>query len=256
MAKKRLSTNVRWTLKKHRDLTAYAQNILGYMLDNASTSGFHGVSHVGIMDATSVPLEEVGNALKDLEIGCWISIGNDEIYLVHGTYKKSANSIVTLNDGSNSKSKGKFTNSAHDAVWSDILDYIVFFDEKVILYEFREFFEVVKGSALLEDYKHKLTPPTTPPITLPHNNSSSDSSNSFNSSSDSSNSFNNVNGSYYNSFDEDASAVAMIENTREKTIYENRGKPCDNCNAKNGEQCQKEVIYNSKCLSSSVRTEV
>ena len=172
-------------------------------------------------------------------------IGNDEIYLVHGTYKKSANSIVTLNDGSNSKSKGKFTNSAHDAVWSDILDYIVFFDEKVILYEFREFFEVVKGSALLEDYKHKLTPPTTPPITLPHSNSSSDSSNSFN----------NVNGSYYNSFDEDASAVAMIENTRKKTIYENRGKPCDNCNAKNGEQCQNEVIYNSKCLNSSVRIE-
>jgi len=47
-----------------------------------------------------------------------------------------------------------------------------------------------------------------------------------------------------------------MEDARKKTIYENRGKPCDNCNAKNGEQCQKEVIYNSKCLSSSVRTEV
>ena len=255
MAKKRLGTNVRWTLKKHRNLNAYAQNILGYMLDNSSTSGFHGVSHVGIMDATSVPLEEVGNALKNLEIGGWISIGNDDIYLVHGTYKKSANSIVTLNDKSNSKSKGKFTNSAHDAVWSDILDYIVFFDEKVILYEFREFFEVVKGTALLEDYKHKLTPPTTPPttppLTLPHSNSSIDSSNYFNST----NSFNDASGSSYSSFDEDASAVAMIENTREKTIYENRGKPCDYCNAKYGEQCQNEVIYNSKCLSSSVRIE-
>ena len=252
MAKKRLSTNVRWTLKKHRDLTAYAQNILGYMLDNASTSGFHGVSHVGIMDATSVPLEEVGNALKDLEIGCWISIGNDEIYLVHGTYKKSANSIVTLNDGSNSKSKGKFTNSAHDAVWSDILEYVAFFDEKIILFEFRAFFEVVKGSALLEDYKHKLTPPSTPPLTLPHSNSSIDSSNYFNST----NSFNDASDSSYSSVDEDASAVAFMEDARKKTIYENRGKPCDYCNAKNKEQCKNEAIYNSKCLSSSVRTEV
>jgi len=256
MAKKRLGTNVRWTLKKHRNLNAYAQNILGYMLDNSSTSGFHGVSHVGIMDATSVPLEEVGNALKNLEIGGWISIGNDDIYLVHGTYKKSANSIVTLNDKSNSKSKGKFTNSAHDAVWSDILDYIVFFDEKVILYEFREFFEVVKGSVLLEDYKHKLTPPTTPPttppLTLPHSNSSIDSSNYFNST----NSFNDASGSSYSSFDEDASAVAIMEDARKKTIYENRGKPCDYCNAKNGDQCQNEVIYNSECLSSSVRIEV
>ncbi len=41
----------------------------------------------------------------------------------------------------------------------------------------------------------------------------------------------------------------------EKTIYMKKGTPCINCNAKYGEQCQKEVIYNSKCLSSSVRTE-
>ena len=170
------------------------------------------------------------------------------MYLIHGTYKRSANSMVTLNDKSNSKSKGKFTNSAHDAVWTDILDYVLFFDERVIRFEFREFFEALRENTLLEDYKHKLTPP----LTLPHSNSSIDSSNYINST----NSFNDASGSSYNSFDEDASAVAIMEDARKKTIYENRGKPCDYCNAKNGDQCQKEVIYNSKCLSSSVRTEV
>ena len=85
--------------------------------------------------------------------------------------------------------------------------------------------------------------------------SSSESNSSNNSISNNNSSFNDASGSYYNSFDEDASAVAMIENTRKKTIYENRGKPCDNCNAKNKEQCKNEVIYNSKCLNSSVRIE-
>jgi len=88
-----------------------------------------------------------------------------------------------------------------------------------------------------------------------NSNSSSESNSSNNSISNNNSSYYDASGSSYSSVDEDASAVAMIENTREKTIYENRGKPCDNCNAKNGEQCQNEVIYNSKCLNSSVRIE-
>ena len=248
MAKKRLGTNLRWTLKKHRNLSAYAQNILGFMLDNAAISGFYGVSDVVIMDTTHTPREEVAKALEDLEVGGWISIGDDQVYLIHGTYKRSANSMVILNDKSNSKSKGKFTNSAHDAVWTDILDYVLFFDERVIRFEFREFFEALRENTLLEDYKHKLTPP----LTLPHSNSSIDSSNYINST----NSFNDASGSSYSSVDEDASAVAVVSELKEKTIYMKKGTPCINCNAKYGKQCQKEVIYNSKCLSSSVRTEV
>jgi len=88
-----------------------------------------------------------------------------------------------------------------------------------------------------------------------NSNSSSESNSSCKSISNNNSSYNDASGSSYSSFDEDASAVAIIENTREKTIYENRGKPCDYCNAKYGEQCQNEVIYNSKCLSSSVRIE-
>ena len=79
--------------------------------------------------------------------------------------------------------------------------------------------------------------------------------NSFNDASGSSNSFNSSSDSYYNSFDEDASAVAIMEDARKKTIYMKKGTPCINCNAKYGEQCQNEVIYNSICLNSSVRIE-
>ena len=67
---------------------------------------------------------------------------------------------------------------------------------------------------------------------------------------------NDASGSSYSSVDEDASAVAVVSELKEKTIYMKKGTPCINCNAKYGKQCQKEVIYNSKCLSSSVRTEV
>jgi len=88
-----------------------------------------------------------------------------------------------------------------------------------------------------------------------NSNSSSESNSSCKSISNNNSSYNDASGSSYSSVDEDASAVAFMENTREKTIYENRGKPCDYCNAKYGEQCQNEVIYNSKCLSSSVRIE-
>ena len=223
------------------------------MSENSATSGFHGVSEIVIMDTTNTPLGELKKALQDLDRNGWISIGNEEVYLVHGTYKRSANSLVQLNDESNPKSKGKFTNSAHDAVWNDLLEYVIFFDQSVIHFEFKEFFDAVSETVLIDDYKHKLTPP----LMLTHSNSNSSINSSNNSTSHNNSSFNDECNSSNNSFvDEDASAVAMIENTREKTIYENRGKPCDYCNAKNGDQCQKEVIYNSKCLSSSVRTEV
>ena len=99
MAKKRLISNLRWTLKKHRDLSAYAQNILSYMSENSATSGFHGVSEIVIMNTTNTPLGELKKALQDLDRNGWISIGNEEVYLVHGTYKRSANSLVQfIND--------------------------------------------------------------------------------------------------------------------------------------------------------------
>ena len=66
---------------------------------------------------------------------------------------------------------------------------------------------------------------------------------------------NSSNNSSYNSFaDEDASAV--VSELKEKTIYMKKGTPCINCNAKYGEQCQKELLSDDICLSSSVKTEV
>ncbi|MDB4316247.1 BspA family leucine-rich repeat surface protein [Cyclobacteriaceae bacterium] len=155
MAKKRLISNLRWTLKKHRDLSAYAQNILSYMSENSATSGFHGVSEIVIMNTTNTPLGELKKALQDLDRNGWISIGNEEVYLVHGTYKRSANSLVQLNDESNPKSKGKFTNSAHDAVWNDLLEYVIFFDQSVIHFEFKEFFDAVSETVLIDDGIHQ-----------------------------------------------------------------------------------------------------
>ena len=89
-----------------------------------------------------------------------------------------------------------------------------------------------------------------------NSNSSSESNSSNNSISNNNSYYNDASGSSYSSVDEDASAVAVESELIEKTIYMKKGTPCINCNAKYGEQCQKEVIYNSKCLSSSVRTEV
>jgi len=56
--------------------------------------------------------------------------------------------------------------------------------------------------------------------------------------------------------DEDASAVAVVSELKEKTIYMKKGTPCISCNAKYGEQCQKELLSDDICLSSSVKTEV
>ena len=89
-----------------------------------------------------------------------------------------------------------------------------------------------------------------------NSNSSSESNSSYKSISNNNSYYNDASGSSYSSVDEDASAVAVESELIEKTIYMKKGTPCINCNAKYGEQCQKEVIYNSKCLSSSVRTEV
>ena len=89
-----------------------------------------------------------------------------------------------------------------------------------------------------------------------NSNSSSESNSSYKSISNNNSSYNDASGSYYSSVDEDASAVTVVSELIEKTIYMKKGTPCINCNAKYGEQCQNEVIYNSKCLSSSVRTEV
>jgi len=88
-----------------------------------------------------------------------------------------------------------------------------------------------------------------------NSNSSSESNSSYKSISNNNSSYNDASGSYYSSVDEDASAVAIMEDARKKTIYMKKGTPCINCNAKYGEQCQNEVIYNSKCLNSSVRIE-
>jgi len=89
-----------------------------------------------------------------------------------------------------------------------------------------------------------------------NSNSSSESNSSYKSISNNNSSYNDASGSYYSSVDEDASAVTVVSELIEKTIYMKKGTPCINCNAKYGEQCQNEVIYNSKCLNSSVRTEV
>ena len=88
-----------------------------------------------------------------------------------------------------------------------------------------------------------------------NSNSSSESNSSYKSISNNNSSYNDASGSYYSSVDEDASAVTVVSELIEKTIYMKKGTPCINCNAKYGEQCQNEVIYNSKCLNSSVRIE-
>ena len=89
-----------------------------------------------------------------------------------------------------------------------------------------------------------------------NSNSSSESNSPYKSISNNNSSYNDASGSSYSSVDEDASAVTVVSELEEKTIYMKKGTPCINCNAKYGKQCQNEVIYNSKCLSSSVRTEV
>ena len=75
-------------------------------------------------------------------------------------------------------------------------------------------------------------------------------------SSNNSTSHNNSNSSYNSFVDEDASAVAVVSELKEKTIYMKKGTPCINYNAKYGEQCQKELLSYDICLSSSVKTEV
>ena len=57
------------------------------------------------------------------------------------------------------------------------------------------------------------------------------------------------------SFDEESSAIAMIENSKEKRMYIIKGTPCIICNAKYGEQCKNELA-DEKCRSRFVRLEV
>ena len=60
----------------------------------------------------------------------------------------------------------------------------------------------------------------------------------------------NSNGNSNDSFDEESSAIAMIENSKEKRMYIIKGTPCIICIAKYGEQCKKEKQKGTKTAES------
>ena len=212
---KRLTLPEKWTTPRFRKLHPNVKVLLYYILDTCDWGGFLEIDTEAMHFYTQIPENEIPQLLEELS--------QEEILINNGW--------LFVKDFIESQGNSPLnpSNNAHKNIIAKLNDNII---------HFQECLRTQKNLAPYEEHIRDSSKSNSKGICMGKGNSISIS-----------------NGNSNDSFDEDTSAIAMIENSKEKRIYINKGTPCIICNAKYGEQCQNELA-DEKCRSRFVRIEV
>ena len=212
---KRLTLPEKWATPRFRKLHPNVKVLLYYILDTCDWGGFLEIDTEPMHFYTQISENEIPQLLEELS--------QEEILINNGW--------LFVKDFIESQGNSPLnpSNNAHKNIIAKLNDNII---------HFQECLRTQKNLAPYEEHIRDSSKSNSKGICMGKGNSISIS-----------------NGNSNDSFDEDTSAIAMIENSKEKRIYINKGTPCIICNAKYGEQCQNELA-DEKCRSRFVRIEV
>ena len=212
---KRLTLPEKWATPRFRKLHPNVKVLLYYILDTCDWGGFLEIDTEAMHFYTQISENEIPQLLEELS--------QEEILINNGW--------LFVKDFIESQGNSPLnpSNNAHKNIIAKLNDNII---------HFQECLRTQKNLAPYEEHIRDSSKSNSKGICMGKGNSISIS-----------------NGNSNDSFDEDTSAIAMIENSKEKRIYINKGTPCIICNAKYEEQCQNELA-DEKCRSRFVRIEV
>ena len=149
----------KWNDYTFKQLSNEAKLIYCFLEANCSTAGFLQADESDIANviglARRTGLNPFGSvvilALKELEDSGFIVLGNHDFILVKGTHKKRAHGKLKVSDKAKDYYRvGVLKSGMHTAVLKEINSTCKCFSKKVILEEFKAYFEVLKREVFHE----------------------------------------------------------------------------------------------------------